>query len=291
MRKEVVYLGHLITEDGVRPNPEKIKAVVEFPVPNSAKDIKSFLGFVGYYRRFIANFSTLSKPLTKLLKRDTPFLWSDDQQQAFEILKSKLIKEPILQYPDMEKEFILTTDASQFSIGGLLSQRNNLGHDLPIAYASRTLNRAEINYSTIERELLAIVWCVRHFRPYLYGRKFKIATDHRPLTWLFNVKDPGLRLVRWRLFLEEYEYEIIYKPGKMNTNADALSRIRINSEEDSDAEIRAIQGERNIETYKTFLETIEKSVILYDKVNEHDDSLFTSKDSYAICISEDLNFD
>lgn len=128
-----------------------------------------------------------------------------------------------MQYPDFSKEFVPTTDASIHAIGAILSQ-GEVGKDLPIAYASRTLNKAESNYSTIERELLAIVWAVKHFRPYLFGRKFKIVTDHKPLTWLFSIKDPGSRLVRWRLKLEEYDYEIIYKAGKINTNADALSR-------------------------------------------------------------------
>ena len=122
---------------------------------------------------------------------------------------------------------MLTTDASAFAIGAVLSQ-GPIGKDLPIAFASRTLCSAETKYSTIERELLAIVWAVKHFRPYLFGRKFTLITDHRPLTWLFSIKDPGSRLARWRLKLEEYTYKIEHKPGKINKNADALSRIKIN---------------------------------------------------------------
>lgn len=118
----------------------------------------------------------------------------------------------ILQYPDFSRDFILTTDASNFAIGSVLSQ-GDLPNDLPIAYASRSLNKAESHYSTTEKELLAIVWSCKHFRPYLYGRKFIILTDHRPLQWLFSVKDPGSRLVRWRLKLEEFNYEIKYKTG------------------------------------------------------------------------------
>ena len=223
LRKEVAYLGHIISNEGVKPNPDKVQAVQSFPVPKTCKDIKSFLGLAGYYRRFIPNFSKITKPLTSLLKKDVPFIWSDDQQQSFDHCKKILTESPILQYPDFSKEFILTTDASIHAIGAILSQ-GEIGKDLPIAYASRTLNKAESNYSTIERELLAIVWAVKHFRPYLFGRRFKIVTDHKPLTWLFSVKDPGSRLVRWRLKLEEFDYEIIYKAGKNNTNADALSR-------------------------------------------------------------------
>lgn len=223
LRKEVAYLGHIISNEGVKPNPEKVQAVRDFPIPKSCKDIKSFLGLAGYYRRFIANFSQITKPMTSLLKKDVPFIWDEPQQQAFNTCKSILTTTPILQYPDFNREFVLTTDASIHAIGAILSQ-GEIGKDLPIAYASRTLNKAESNYSTIERELLAIVWAVKHFRPYLFGRKFKIVTDHKPLTWLFSIKDPGSRLVRWRLKLEEYDYEIIYKAGKINTNADALSR-------------------------------------------------------------------
>lgn len=145
-----------------------------------------------------------------------------NQDEAIEALKDRLTNSPLLQYPNFNKEFVLTTDASNFAIGGILSQ-GEVGHDLPVAYASRTLNKSEGNYSTTEKELLAILWGVKHFRPYLYGRKFKIVTDHKPLTWLFNCKDPGGRLIRWRLKLQEYDYEIIYK-GKLNSNADALSR-------------------------------------------------------------------
>lgn len=223
LRKEVGYLGHIISSEGVKPNPEKVQAVKEFPIPKSCKDIKSFLGLAGYYRRFIPNFSKITKPLTSLLKKDVPFVWGLEQQQALDRCKDLLTSFPILQYPDFSKEFVLTTDASIHAIGAILSQ-GEIGKDLPIAYASRTLNKAESNYSTIERELLAIVWAVKHFRPYLFGRKFKIVTDHKPLTWLFSIKDPGSRLLRWRLKIEEYEYEIVYKAGKNNTNADALSR-------------------------------------------------------------------
>lgn len=223
LRKEVTYLGHIISEGGVKPDPEKIKAVSAFPVPENAKNIKQFLGLTGYYRRFIPNFSKIAKPLTSLLKKEAPFAWTKEQQDAFETLGRLLCSEPILQYPDFSRPFSVTTDASGLAIGGILSQ-GKVGKDLPIAYTSRLLNTAERNYSTIEKELLAIVYCVNQFRPYLYGRNFQLITDHKPLIWLHSVKDPTSRLVRWRLKLAEYEYEVIYKAGKANENADALSR-------------------------------------------------------------------
>jgi len=129
-----------------------------------------------------------------------------------------------LRYPDYTRKFILTTDASNECVGAILSQ-GEIGKDHLIAFASRSLNKAVRNYSTTEKELLAIVWGVRYFRPYLYGTKFTIVTDHKPLTWIVSVKDPGSRLLRWRIKLEEYQYEIVFKKGVTNTNADALSRI------------------------------------------------------------------
>jgi transposase InsO family protein len=224
LRTEVGYLGHLITEEGVRPDSEKVKVIENFSRPDTAKKLKGFLGMTGYYRKFIGNYSKIAAPLYLLLKGDAPFVWGEDQENAFRKLKEKLISKPILQYPDFTKEFVLTTDASNDGIGAILSQ-GQIGKDLPIAYASRNLNKAERNYTTSEKELLAIVWGIKHFRPYLYGRKFKVASDHKPLLWIMNIKDPGSRLLRWRIKLEEYDYEIVYKKGALNTNADALSRI------------------------------------------------------------------
>lgn len=223
LRKEVTYLGHIIGEDGVRPDPGKVKAVREFPRPRNATNIKQFLGLAGYYRRFIAKFSYITKPLTNLLKKDTEFVWTDKHENAFNKIKDVLCTEPLLQFPDFSKPFVLTTDASGYAIGGILSQ-GPIGEDLPIAYTSRVLNKAECNYSTIEKECLALVYCTMHFRPYLYGRKFTLVTDHKPLVWINSIKDPTSRVARWRTRLEDYTYDIVYKAGKKNVNADALSR-------------------------------------------------------------------
>lgn len=227
LRKEVAFLGHIITPNGIKPNPDKIKAILNYPIPKTTKEIKGFLGLIGYYRKFIKNFANITKPLTSRLKKGAQININDPLYiKTFEDCKSLLVNDPILQYPDFTKEFNLTTDASNIAVGAILSQ-GPIGQDKPIAYASRTLNDAEQNYSTIEKELLAIVWATRYFRPYLFGRKFKIITDHKPLQWLMSLKEPNSRLVRWRLKLEEFDYQIIYKSGKKNTNADALSRIEI----------------------------------------------------------------
>ena len=227
LRKEVTFLGHLITPDGVKPNPLKLKAIKDFPIPKTVKQIKSFLGLVGYYRKFIKDFADITKPLTECLKKDKTINITERYIQCIKICKDILMNDPLLQYPDFTKPFNLTTDASNFALGAILSQ-GPIGSDKPIAYASRTLNEHEQNYSTIEKELLAIVWATKYFRPYIYGTKFKIITDHKPLTWLFSLKEPNSKLIRWRLKLEEFDYELIYKKGKINTNADALSRVEIN---------------------------------------------------------------
>lgn len=222
MHKELIFLGHIITREGVKPNPTKIEAVKNFPIPKTAKQIKSFLGLLGYYRKFIRNFAEITKPMTTCLRKDKKIILNEEYISCFTKCKQLLCEEPILQYPDFTQPFKLTTDASNFALGAILSQGKK---DLPICYASRTLNSAEQNYSATEKELLAIVWGVKQFRPYLYGKKFKIVTDHRPLQWLMNLKEPNSKLVRWRLKLEEYDYEIEYKKGTLNSNADALSRI------------------------------------------------------------------
>lgn len=225
--KEVAFLGHIITPEGIKPNPSKIKAVQEYPLPKTVKEIKSFLGLVGYYRRFILNFAKVLTPFTRCLKKGTKIDTNDPQYiEAFHKCKELLTNAPVLAYPDFEKTFHLTTDASNVAIGGVLSQNNH-----PIAFYSRTLNSAEKNYSTIEKELLSIVENTKHFRPYLYGRHFKIETDHKPLVWLMSLKDPNSRLVKWRLRLEEFDYQVIYKKGKDNCVADALSRVEINTKE------------------------------------------------------------
>lgn len=233
LRHETAYLGHVITRDGIKPNPDKIKAISKFPIPRNATEIKRFLGLLGYYRKFIPDLSRITKPMTQCLKKGSKIRPDDkDYIDCFEKCKNLLINDPILQYPDFDREFILTTDASNLAIGAVLSQ-GTIGSDKPIAYASRTLNSSETNYSTIEKELLAIVWATKYFRPYLFGRKFKIVTDHRPLQWVMNLKEPNSRLTRWKLKLSEYNYSVVYKQGKCNLNADALSRVEIHNEETS----------------------------------------------------------
>lgn len=229
LKKEILYLGHVVSEKGVLPDPEKTKVLHNYPTPQNSDDVKRFVAFANYYRKFIPNFAYIAFPLNKLCCKNTPFIWTEQCAKSYETLKKSLSSPPVLQYPNFSQEntFILQTDASGIAIGSVLC--NSDGR--PVAYASRSLNKAEINYPTIEKELLSIVWSVKHFRPYLYGRFFKIQTDHRPLVYLFGMRDPTSRLLKFRLQLEEYNFSIEYIKGKENSAADALSRIVMTSEE------------------------------------------------------------
>ncbi|KAJ0173294.1 hypothetical protein K1T71_011470 [Dendrolimus kikuchii] len=253
LRREVAYLGHIISDKGVSPNPDKVEAVVSYPTPRTPKHIK--------------NFSKITKPLTSLLRKDVDFTWSHQQEEAFNSLKSMLTNAPILQYPDFSKPFILTTDASEYAIGAVLSQ-GEIGNDLPIAYASRTLNKAEGNYSVSEKELLGVIYGTKTFRPYLYGRKFKIVTDHKPLVYLMNCKDPSSKLLRWRLKIEDFDYEIVYKPGKLNSNADALSRPPIHNIEDIDLNDNL--------TYESYIRTRSSPTVFNTRITEFNQNLLES---------------
>jgi hypothetical protein len=209
-----------------------------FPVPSNTKQLKAFLGLRGYYRRSVPNFSPITKPLHKLTCESTPYIWGNDQERVFETLKNISCNQPLLQYPVFEKEFIVTCDASADGIGSVLSQ-GIIRKDLP----SRVLTKAEINYSTTERELTAIVWACRQFRPYIWGRKFTIVTDHKPLTWIFKMNDPNSRIMRLKLKLAEFDYTINYKRGKENSNSDGLSRMYTMTTEDVGAELTFGVGE------------------------------------------------
>lgn len=235
LQKEVAFLGHIVNEDGVKPNPNKIEAIKSWPIPKTEKEIKSFLGTLGYYRKFIKDFSLLTKPLTQCLRKDQKIVHNQTFLESFEKCKQILTSTSVLQYPDFTKPFNLTTDASNYAIGAVLSQ-GPIGKDRPIAFASRTLNKCEEKYATIEKELLAIYWATKYFRPYLFGKKFTLFTDHKPLTGVMNLKDPSTKIAKWMIALMDYSYDIQYKAGKQNVVADGLSRIpyEINAHDDTD---------------------------------------------------------
>ena len=224
-QRSMTYLGHVVSGEGIKCDPEKVSQVVNWPMPTTVTQVRGFLGLASYYRKFIPSFSDLAGPLTNLTRKDEPFNWTENCQGAFEALKSKLTTAPVLSYPMPEEGlFILDTDASNRSIGAVLSQEQG-GEERVIAYASHTLNCSEQNYCTTKKELLAVVYFVEYFRHYLYGRHFIIRTDHASLKWLKNFKNIDGMLARWLAKLDTYDYEFIHRKGAAHGNADALSRM------------------------------------------------------------------
>lgn len=233
MEKEIEFLGHVLNKDGLKPNQKKIEAIQKFPIPQTVKEIRAFLGLIGYYRKFVPNLSKIVKPLTEATKKDAVInIHQKSYIEAVQTCKRLLINAPILAFPDFKKDFVITTDASDIALGAVISQD---GH--PIAYASRTLSKTEQNYNTTEKELLGILWAVTQFRPYIYGRKFTLRTDHKALIWLAKLKEPNQRLTRWKLKLQDYDFIIEHVKGKDNYVADALSRIEIHQTDSSSLDV------------------------------------------------------
>lgn len=228
MKREVVFLGHRCSNKGILPDDSKFEIIKKYPIPNSKDSVKRFVAFGNYYRKFIPNFAIITRPLNATTKKDTVFKWTEECQSAFEKIKYSLINPPILQYPDFSKQFVLTVDASKQGIGAVLSQINDEGHDLPISFASSGFSRADSNKPPIYQELLAIYFGIKHFRPYLFGTHFLVRSDHKPLSFLFSMKDPTSKFARIRSELTAYDFTIEYIKGKDNVAADALSRIDFN---------------------------------------------------------------
>eukprot|EP00731_Ephydatia_muelleri_P013115 Em0007g425a len=222
---KVVYLGHVVTRDGIHTDPEKVNAVSKWPVPTSGRDVQQFLGLVGYYRNYIQSFATIAKPLYQLTERGREFDWSKECSISFQELRSRLVAAPILAFPDFSKTFLLDTDACETGIGAVLSQEHD-GLERVVAYASRTLSKAERKYCVTRKELLAVVTFMRHFRPYLLGHHFILRTDHSSLQWIYSMKEPEGQLARWLEQIQEFDVEVVHRRGKCHQNADALSRLQ-----------------------------------------------------------------
>ena len=223
---EVLYLGYTITPQGIKPNPSKVEAVLNAAPPTNVTEVRSFLGLANYYRRFLHNMAAISAPLTRLTKKGIVFNWTTDCQAAFEAIKAMLVDAPLLRYPDFSKKFTLYTDWQPGAAAAIMGQEFEDG-DHVIAYASKTLQGAELNYSPTDGELLAIVWAVKLFRPYLYGVQFTIVTDHKALKWLLTSRNLSGKLARYAIELQEYDFDIQHRSGTLHGNVDCLSRLRL----------------------------------------------------------------
>ena len=221
---QVLFLGHIVSSAGVHTDPKKIAAVSDLAAPKNVEQVRTFLGLAGYYRRFIPNFASLSAPLVALTKKASKFHWGAPEQNAFEVLQQLLCSAPVLSYPNFAQHFILQTDASDLGLGAVLTQKDGLGQEHVISYASRSLSDREKRYSATEKEALAVVFATDHFRAYLLGRHFTLFTDHSALRWLHSVEPKG-RIGRWVMDLQEYDFAVFHRPGSTNGNADALSRL------------------------------------------------------------------
>lgn len=220
---KVKYLGHMISGDGIETDPDKTESIRTWPQPTNKTELRSFLGLATYYRKFVKHFSSIAQQLHKLTEADVTFEWSSKCEEAFKTLKEKLTSSPILAYPEIDKPYILDTDASNAGVGAVLSQVQD-GQERVVAYFSKTLNRAERNYCTTRKELLAIVKAVSHFHCYIYGQEVIVRTDHGALTWLLSFKNVEGQMARWLERLSQYQLSIKHRPGRVHNNADGLSR-------------------------------------------------------------------
>ena len=223
-QRELVYLGHLVSADGIRPDPKKIKAIVAMPTQSDVTGVRSFLGMCGFYRNYVYNFAKICQPLYDLTKDHVRFVWGDKASESFDMLKRFLSIAPILKHPNFYP-FVIETDASEKGLGAVLIQRyENETH--VIQYASRTLQPSEQPWAVRDKEALAILWGCEQFRVFVAAQPFVVETDHKSLEWLLKAEKPA-RLVRWAIRLNEYNFTIKAKAGKLNVTADALSRLPI----------------------------------------------------------------
>lgn len=222
----VVYLGKVVGQGQVCPVRAKVLAIDHFPSPTTKRELMRFLGMVGYYRSFCSNFSTVVSPLTNLLKGGAKFIWTSECQSAFENVKQLLSSSPVLAAPRLDQPFQIQVDASQVGAGAVLLQTDDAGVGRPVCYFSRKFNKHQYNYSTIEKEALALVWALQHFEVYVGGgvQAVVVYSDHNPLTFLHSFQNPNQRLMRWALFLQPYNLDIRHIKGVENVMADALSR-------------------------------------------------------------------
>jgi len=225
-QRKVGFLGHVVSSDGIEPDPEKVKSVTEWPVPRNVSEVRAFVGLASYYRRHVKGFADIARPLHELTRKNEAFVWNERRQAAFDALKRCLVSAPVLAAPLDSGQYLLDTDASETGLAAVLQQEQPNGVTPPrvIAYASRALSKAELSYCTTRKELLAVIYGLKQFRQHLLAREFVIRTDHAALTHLRRTPDPIRQQARWLDLIGEYNFTIQHRSGEANRNADGLSR-------------------------------------------------------------------
>jgi hypothetical protein len=232
-KKAITFLGHMVSKEGIQPDPGKIQAVLHFPPPRNVTNVRSFQGLTGYYRKYVKGYSTVAGPLFALTRKDVAFVWDVNCERAYQTLKTELVNAPILTRPDFKRTFWLDVDWSPKGVGAILSQKDGK-FERVVAYASKSLTEAQRKFHPMEGECYALIWGVMHFWQYLHMKHFILRTDHKPLEWLATVSDAHGRRGRWVGLLQDFSFKIMHRPGLKHANVDALSRNPVGLADDDD---------------------------------------------------------
>lgn len=258
-RPSLKFLGFVVDQEGLRTDPDKVSAILKFPTPKTTTEIKRLIGLVSWYRRFVKNFSSISSPINALLhgrKKGQSIVWTPEAEAAFSEIKTRLTSAPILASPDFSRQFVIQCDASDVGIGVVLYQESD-GAEHPIAYASKSLTKAQKSYSVTEKELIAVLFGIEKFRSYVEGTHFMVETDHSSLLWLTNLSNPSGRLTRWAVTLSQYDFTIKHRKGSLNVVADALSRSV------ADVSVLDVSTFRPDKWYNSMINTVEGNAEAY----------------------------
>lgn len=283
-RKEINYLGFCLTTEGIRTTPEKVAAILNFPSPKNPKQLKGFLGLTNYYNRFTAKYAEYTQPLLHLLQKGVKFKWSPQHEEQFKVIKQLFIKTVMLKFPYPGRRYFLQTDASDYAYGGQLYQLDNNNEIAVVAFTSKTFKAAQRNYFTTEKELLALVECLKKFRVYILGQPLTVITDNKAITFLQKCHLNNARMTRWILSIQEYQFEIIHCKGKENIIADILSRYPEDQNDTTNFEVHheyhiyRIQQQLSSETKKN-LRNLSKLQLVDDKLNKLIDNITNNKNN------------